>query len=696
MSNSKRFKDRLEDLFSDGGPLLSEPQDEQPFSEPDSTLTGKFPKQPKPYPQELSIEKDSPSESGLMGWDEYLNAIDREETLGFSFDQNTIEAMINFSDIDGENGSSDKGVLEVPLEIGEAILGSLQLEGETAWSDAEEHILASIAQQVTQHVENLRLLEQAEKYRTEAEQATRQLTQEGWDAYLQSDSAPTRAYSYDQNRVVMMDSNDPESYTDFANATNIQTQNLRVRNQDIGQLIIADSTRDPETTLNLISMIAERLSVHIENLRLLDETERSRQQLDKRAAELETVAQVGTAAATILDPNSLLQSVVDLTSYSFKLYHASVYLLNKTGDSLNLAAASGKIGHAIQKEGRKIHVLQGQSIIARAAQKREIIIVGDTRKEPDFQHHYLLTETLSAMSIPLIVGEQLIGVFDVEANSVGRFSDEDIPTFTTLASQTAIALRNAQLYAEQMETVERLRELDHLKSSFLANMSHELRTPLNSILGFAQVILEGLDGPLTEDMEMDLGLIEKNGQHLLNLINEVLDMAKIESGRISLGLEAVNLPEMLDDVINTSSPLVKGDVKLLNVCYLPADMQIMADSVRLRQMLLNIISNALKFTEQGNVRVISEQIEEKVQIRVVDTGIGIPPDKLESIFEAFSQVDTSTTRKVGGTGLGLPISRRLAEMHGGWLSATSEGVPGEGSTFYLDLPIGDLESDSIF
>jgi signal transduction histidine kinase len=182
---------------------------------------------------------------------------------------------------------------------------------------------------------------------------------------------------------------------------------------------------------------------------------------------------------------------------------------------------------------------------------------------------------------------------------------------------------------------------------------------------------------------------------LLNLINEVLDMAKIESGRISLSLEPVNLSEMLNDVISTSSPLVKGDVELVNDCHIPEDMRISADAVRLRQMLLNIIGNALKFTEQGSVRVETERIDEKVQIRIVDTGIGIPPDKLESIFEAFSQVDTSTTRKVGGTGLGLPISRRLAEMHGGWLWAQSKGTSGEGSTFYLDLPIGDPESLTI-
>jgi signal transduction histidine kinase len=459
--------------------------------------------------------------------------------------------------------------------------------------------------------------------------------------------------------------------------------------------VIADPKQDDETVANLMAVVAERLSMHIENLRLLDETEQSRQQLDKRAAELETVAQVSTAAATILDPDSLLQSVVDLTRYSFGLYHSSVYLLNETGDLLKLAAASGKIGNEMLEEGHAVRLYQNQSVIAKAARTREIAIIVDSAADPDYLHHHLLPDAKSQMAIPLVVGEQLIGVFNVEADTVGRFTAEDTATFTTLASQTAVALRNAQLYAEQMQTVERLRELDHLKSSFLANMSHELRTPLNSILGFTQVILEGLDGPLTEDMDTDLQLIEKNGQHLLNLINEVLDMAKIESGRVSLSLEPLNISEMIDDVLRTSDPLARDGVALVNQNQLPDPMYISADAIRIRQMLLNIVGNALKFTFEGSVALEAEQIADKVQIRVRDTGIGIPPNKLESIFEAFSQVDTSTTRKVGGTGLGLPISRRLAEMHGGWLWAESEGNEGEGSVFYLDLPIGDLESLTI-
>jgi signal transduction histidine kinase len=686
MSKSKEYHNRIDDLFSDGEPPQPEPL-EGDFPVQDETHSIETPPSPITTDEPLPMSESNDKMGDKVGWGEYLNAINRSEHIGFSFDQENIRPLDPLSD----NSNPDGDILEVPLKIGEDFLGALQLEGESGWSESEQDILAAIAQQVTQHIENLRLLEQAEQYRNDAEQATRQLTHEGWDAYLQTPMAPSRAYTYDQNQVIAMDPDAPESFTDFASSIHTQSENLKVRDEPIGKIVVADAEVDQEMVTDLMATVAERLSVHIENLRLLDETELSRQQLDKRAAELETVAQVSTAAATILDPEALLQSVVDLTRYSFSLYYISVYLLSETGDFLELKAASGKIGHTMLEEGHAVHLYQDQTILSKAALSRETTIIADTNTDPDYVSHHLLPDVRSKMTIPLIVGEQLIGIFDVNADTVERFAEEDIRTFSTLASQTAVALRNAQLYAEQMETVDRLRELDHLKSSFLANMSHELRTPLNSILGFTQVILEGLDGPMTEDMETDLKLIEKNGHHLLTLINEVLDMAKIESGRVTLGMEPVMISDMLNDVLKTSRSLARKGVLYEYVSHLPDDMMIMADTVRLRQILLNMVSNALKFTEQGSVTLEAEQNNEMVQIRVRDTGLGIPPDKLETIFEAFSQVDTSTTRKVGGTGLGLPISRRLAEMHGGWLWADSKGI-GEGSVFYLEIPIGDPES----
>jgi signal transduction histidine kinase len=293
------------------------------------------------------------------------------------------------------------------------------------------------------------------------------------------------------------------------------------------------------------------------------------------------------------------------------------------------------------------------------------------------------------MALPMVVGERLLGVFNVQSSTVNRFTREDARTYTTLASQIAVALQNAELYAEQAATVERLRELDHLKSAFLANMSHELRTPLNSILGFAEVLLLELDGPLNETMSNDIRLIEKNGKHLLSLINDVLDMAKIEAGKMNLAFDKFLLRELLEETMDITSSLAREKSLYLVIAPESQDrINLVADRVRIRQVLINVVANAVKFTEKGGITLCVIQLpdERKLHLQIRDTGIGIPTDKLELIFESFSQVDTSTTRKAGGTGLGLPISRRLVEMHGGRLWAESSGVPGQGSVFNIELP----------
>jgi signal transduction histidine kinase len=677
MSKNEEFHNRLDDLFSE-----TEPPRPEPGEDPPPPVGSEIPKR-DPFTTALPDQpRDESTFRGghkQLGWDDFLNAIDRDERIGFAFDQENVSPL----DTDGDNGDA----LQVPLQLGEEIFGALQVEDDDnrSWSQDELDLLSAVAQQVSQHIENLRLLEQAEQYRQEAEQASRRLTLEGWEKYLKSPDAPSSGYVYDLNRVTPFD---PNTDVAFAGDSTTLSQALKVREQPIGEIVLSEVGRDIESASSLLTTIADRLSTHIESLRLLEETERSRQQLDKRAAELETVAQVSTAAATLLAPRSLLQSVMDLTRYSFKLYYSSVYLLDELGDTLELTAASGKIGQEMLAVGHKIRLDQKVSNVAKAARTRQTIIVADSEKDADFLAHDLLPDTRSEMTIPMVVADQLIGVFDVEADVVNRFTEEDARTYETLAAQTAVALRNAQLYAEQMETVERLRELDHLKSAFLANMSHELRTPLNSILGFAQVMIEGLDGPLTDDMQMDLALIEKNGQHLLQLINDVLDMAKIEAGRVTLSFEPVDMHDLLEDVLRTNSPLARDRQLSLEIKKgFEGSAVIMADTIRLRQVLINLIGNAIKFTDQGGVTIETEKANQKLQIRVRDTGIGIPPEKLEAIFEAFSQIDTSTTRKVSGTGLGLPISRRLVEMHSGRLWAESTGVPGKGSVFCLELPV---------
>ena len=696
--------------------------------------------------------------------------------------------------------------LGVPILSGADTIGVMcvQHSTETHWfKDSDVRLLSTIASSLSTAVQNIRLFEQTQSTLAELEQLTRRLTREGWQEYLDT-MAEEIGYVYNLDHVEPLSSALP------SNGNTVLEQSLMVQGEAIGRLVISETeTVDYEMT-ELVTAVSSQLSAHLENLRLLEETERSRQQLRlqssalesaanaivitdrrgqvmwvnpaftvltgyeaheaiggnprilksnaqdpefyrkmwetildgrvwtgeivnrrkdktnyleemtitpvraesgeithfvaiktditkrkeaedalaKRATELATVADVGTASATLLNPDELLQTVVDLTKSSFGLYHAHIYLFNEMNDVLVLSNGAGEAGHQMVLKGWNIPIDQEKSLVARAARSRKGVIANDVRADPDYLPNPLLPHTRAELAVPLIAGDKVLGVLDVQADQVDYFSEEAMQVQRTLASQIAVALQNARLYVEQAATVQRLRELDHLKSSFLANMSHELRTPLNSIIGFTEIILEGIDGPLTEFMDGDLKIIRKNGKHLLSLINDVLDMAKIEAGRMSLTYERFMLDELLEDVVDITSSLAH-DKKL----YLKVDsenlneIELVADRIRLRQVLINLVGNAVKFTETGGVTLHAEKKDGKLWLKVIDTGISVPTDKLETIFDYFSQVDTSTTRKAGGTGLGLPISRRLVELHNGQLFAESSGIEHEGSTFILVLPL---------
>jgi CheY-like chemotaxis protein/nitrogen-specific signal transduction histidine kinase len=261
----------------------------------------------------------------------------------------------------------------------------------------------------------------------------------------------------------------------------------------------------------------------------------------------------------------------------------------------------------------------------------------------------------------------------------------------TLGNAAAVSLDNARLYEEQRQATEKLREVDKLKSQFLANMSHELRTPLNSIIGFSRVILKGIDGPITDLQQQDLSAINSAGQHLLNLINDVLDISKIEAGKMELALEEnVNLFDLLNSAMSYAVGLTKDKPIKLVKDYTSDLSSVRADPTKLRQVVINFLSNASKFTEQGSITLkAAQQIgpdgKPEVKVSVIDTGVGIAPEDQVRLFQAFTQVDGSLTRKVGGTGLGLSISKRLVEMHGGRVEL--ESTVGVGSIFSVILPL---------
>ncbi len=292
------------------------------------------------------------------------------------------------------------------------------------------------------------------------------------------------------------------------------------------------------------------------------------------------------------------------------------------------------------------------------------------------------------LAVPLILRNQVIGVLGVKREETPVWAEEELAAVEAVADQVARALENARLSKEQENTIEQLKGLDRLKSEFLTSMSHELRTPLNSIIGFADVLLQGIDGELPDLATNDIQLIYNSGQHLLALINDVLDLSKIEAERMELVLENHDLPEVVDEVLAASSSLIKDKPVEIVVDIQENMPEIRADKLRFTQVLLNLVSNSVKFTEEGTVTIkarISADRPDYAQISVIDTGIGIPPEKQKTIFDRFRQADSSTTRKYGGTGLGLAICKKLVEMHGGELGVNSEA--GEGSEFYFTIPL---------
>lgn len=238
--------------------------------------------------------------------------------------------------------------------------------------------------------------------------------------------------------------------------------------------------------------------------------------------------------------------------------------------------------------------------------------------------------------------------------------------------------------AELAEAMERAQVADKLKSAFLATMSHELRTPLNSIIGFTGIILQGIVGPLNEEQKKQLNIVRGSAQHLLSLINDVLDVSKIEAGQMKISCEEYDLPSAIDKAVGSARPMAEKKGLELGCVISPEVGIVNGDRRRVEQVLLNLISNAVKFTEKGSVKVECEREGDAVTVRVVDTGIGIKPEDMETLFKDFRQIDSGMTRKYDGTGLGLSISKRLVELMGGSIRATS--VWGAGSTFIFTLP----------
>lgn len=382
------------------------------------------------------------------GWQEHLDAIHKPEQLGFVFAQNEVSPL---AETDEAQMPEDGKSISVPIAVTGEPLGSLvvELEDETRREQTSE-LVSVVARQVAQQIENLRLLESAERYRYKAERAVRLQTLEGWQKYVKSRNAENLGYIYDTREVRPQAGGQDEDVSMFALP-------LKARDEMIGKLSVQGLTYEDQESVELVNAVAERLSAHIENLRLFEETRMGQLELDKRARQLAAVAEISNVSSKELDIQKMLESVVHLTQRKFGLYHAHVFIYDEKTDQLKIAACGWKEGdeHEGTHGTTAIPLNKEQSLVARAARTRQAVIANNVFLEPGWLPNPLLPDTASELAVPLVVGDRILGVLDVQADRVNAFTEEDANIQTTLASQVATALQNAQSFTQAQKQAER-------------------------------------------------------------------------------------------------------------------------------------------------------------------------------------------------------------------------------------------------
>jgi signal transduction histidine kinase len=333
------------------------------------------------------------------------------------------------------------------------------------------------------------------------------------------------------------------------------------------------------------------------------------------------------------------------------------------------------------------HIGFDDSNVVSALAQREPIQIADLRKETGSELNDIILHAgyRALMVAPLLRGEDIVGTLVVRRRTPGEFAKNTIDIIKTFAAQSALAIQNARLFHEIEDKSRQLEEASQHKSQFLANMSHELRTPLNAILGYTELMADGAYGEPSEKMLGILKRLEANGKHLLGLINDVLDLSKIEAGQLVLELSDYCMQDITQTVRSTLEPLAADKKLAFKVEVAPQLPSGHGDGRRLTQVLINLVGNAIKFTDVGEVAIKAEAHNGSFHVSVRDTGPGISSADQARLFQEFQQADNAITKKKGGTGLGLAISKRIVEMHGGKIWVESQ--PGQGSTFTFTLPV---------
>ena len=465
----------------------------------------------------------------------------------------------------------------------------------------------------------------------------------------------------------------------------LATGAARIGGGDLDHRIEVSSGDEVQTLADSFNEMGARLKESYATLehKVADRTRELSEALDQ----LRALIGVSQAINSTFELQALLEAIL---AHACRLADAGgggIYTFDEVTEEFTLAATHGMKSELIETIRGAHRRLHDDSPVGQCVLKRSVIEIADLAAETRYQMRdaLLKADVRALLAVPLLREDRIVGALLIRRRRPGAFGSSVIDLMQSFASQSALAIQNARLFQEIEDKSRQLELASQHKSQFLANMSHELRTPLNAILGYTELMQDGLYGELPAKTTEVLDRVQKNGKHLLGLINDVLDLAKIEAGQLVLGIEGYSMQDVVQTVVSATESLAAAKKLPLKVEFSKDMPQGQGDERRIAQVLLNLVGNAIKFTDGGEVRIAAKAVDGKFRVAVVDTGPGIPEEEQTRIFHEFHQVDSSNTKKKGGTGLGLAISKRVVELHGGRIWVESE--VGKGSTFQFELPI---------
>jgi len=420
------------------------------------------------------------------------------------------------------------------------------------------------------------------------------------------------------------------------------------------------------------------------------------QGLRESVAELRALGEVMQAVNSSVDLETVLTTIVGKATQLSGTEAGAIYVLDDTEQEFQLRATYG-LDESIVAELRRSHIRVGQTGISEAVERGMPIQVADIQNDPTVTLDVIVRAGFRALLyVPLVGTEKVVGALVVRRKQPGEFAKSTIELLQTFAAQSVLAIQNARLFSEVAEKSAALAVASSNKSQFLASMSHELRTPLNAIIGLTDMMVSHAARFGTEKAQEPLQRVHRAGTHLLGLINQVLDLSKIEAGKLELNPQFVELGPLAEEVVGTARQLADQNKNRLVVDAQENLGALTVDPMRLKQILLNLLSNACKFTKEGEVKLRASKLANGgnwIEFVVTDTGIGMTPEQQAKLFAEFTQADATTAQRFGGTGLGLAITRKLARLMGGDVTVRSE--PGKGSEFTVRLPGGNRTLTSV-